>query len=137
MRCHPVGQQDQDQHMSTEVTVSFARAVARRAEARPDDELVRLAGAPGWSAAAVWQRSQAIAGGLADLLDPGDAVATSLPAGPEAIAVTTAMSVLGAVEMPLAADVDPRWARSLARSTVRSPEPAPGSSDAPGGTLPP
>jgi len=90
--------------MSDEQALSFAGAVARRAEARPDDEVVRLAGTPGWSAAALWQRSLAIAGGLADLVEAGDAVATNLPPGPEAIAVTTAISALGAVEMPLSAD---------------------------------
>jgi acyl-CoA synthetase (AMP-forming)/AMP-acid ligase II len=108
---------DQDQGMPTEEALSFAGAVARRAEARPDDEVVRLAGSAGWSAAALWQRSLAIAGGLADLVDAGDAVATSVPPGPAAIAVTTALSALGAVEMPLGADVDPRWARRLAEST--------------------
>jgi len=103
--------------MSTEEALSFAAAVARRAEARPDDEVVRLAGSPGWTAAALWQRSLAIAGGLADLLEAGDTVATSVPLGPEAIAVTTAISALGAVEMPLGLDVDQRWARTLARRT--------------------
>jgi hypothetical protein len=42
--------------------LSFAETVARRAETRPDDEVVRLAGGPGWSAARLWQRSAAIAG---------------------------------------------------------------------------
>ena len=95
---------------------SFAAAVAARAEAQPDGELVRLAGSPGWTAAALWERSQAIAGGLAKLVGAGDVVATCLPAGPEAIAVTTAISALGAVELPLGPEVEGRWARTLARS---------------------
>lgn len=97
--------------------LSFAEIVARRAETRPDDEVVRLAGEPGWSAARVWQRSAAIAGGLAGVLRPGDTVATSLPPGPEAIAVTTAISALGAVEMPLGAEVGEHWAGTLAAAT--------------------
>lgn len=95
---------------------SFAAAVAARAEARPDDELVRLAGTPGWTAAALWARSLTIAGGLAKLVGAGDTVATCLPAGLEAIAVTTAISALGAVELPLSPDVEGRWARTLAQS---------------------
>jgi crotonobetaine/carnitine-CoA ligase len=98
------------------MSTSFADAVAARADARPDDEVVRLAGSPGWTAAALWERSLAIAGGLARLANPSDAVATCLPAGPEAIAVTTALSALGAVELPLSPDIDERWARTLARS---------------------
>ncbi|MCW2641185.1 MAG: hypothetical protein JWP76_3491, partial [Dactylosporangium sp.] len=41
--------------MSGQEPLSFAGLVARRAEARPDDEVVRLAGSPGWSAASLWQ----------------------------------------------------------------------------------
>jgi len=78
--------------------------------------VVRRAGEPGWTAAALWERSRAIAGGLARLVGVEDAVATCLPAGPEAIAVTTALSALGAVELPLSSDVDGRWARTLAHS---------------------
>lgn len=96
---------------------SFHDAVARRAEGRPDDELVGLAGHRRWTAAELWQRSLAIAGGLATVVDAGDVVATSLPPGPEAIAVTTAISALGAVEMPLTTELDEPWARTLARST--------------------
>ena len=97
--------------------MQFAMAVARRAEADPDGEVVRLAGRAGWSAAVLWQRAMGIAGGLADLVEAGDTVATRLPPGPEAIAVTTALSALGAVEMPLGDDVDERWARTLAGAT--------------------
>jgi carnitine-CoA ligase len=95
---------------------SFAAAVAARAEAQPDGEVVRLAGEPGWTAAALWERARAVAGGLAGIVGVGEAVATCLPAGPEAIAVTTALSALGAVELPLDPDIDGRWARTLARS---------------------
>jgi crotonobetaine/carnitine-CoA ligase len=100
----------------THEAISFAAAVARRAETCPDGEIVRLAGSAGWTASALWERSLAIAGGLARLVGVGDAVATCLPAGPEAIAVTTALSALGAVELPLDPDLDERWARTLARS---------------------
>jgi crotonobetaine/carnitine-CoA ligase len=102
--------------MSAHEAMSFAAVVARRAESGPDGELVRMAGSPGWTAGALWRHSLEIAGGLADHVRPGETVATSLPPSPEAIAVTTALSALGAVEMPLGPDVDQRWARTLARS---------------------
>jgi crotonobetaine/carnitine-CoA ligase len=103
--------------MSTDEALSFHDVVARRAEARPDDEVVRLAGSSGWTAAALWQRSLAIAGGIANLVEAGDTVATCLPPGPDAIAVTTAISALGAVEMPVSPDLDQRWAQTLSKVT--------------------
>ena len=103
--------------MTLPAAPSFHDAVGSRAEARPDDEVVRLAGHPGWTAAELWQRSLAIAAGLAPIVGPGEAVATCLPAGSEAIAVTTALSVLRAVELPLSAEPDPRWAKTLAAAT--------------------
>ena len=96
---------------------SFHGIVARRAEARPDDELVRLAGTPGWTAAALWERALAIAGGLSRYAGPGDAVATCLSPGPEAIAVTTALSALGAIELPLSRDLDVDWVQALSKAT--------------------
>jgi crotonobetaine/carnitine-CoA ligase len=78
---------------------------------------VRLAGAPGWTAAALWERALAIAGGLSRFVEPGTAVATCLPPGPEAIAVTTAVSALGAVELPLSPDLDEHWVRTLMKAT--------------------
>lgn len=100
-----------------QLPVSFHGIVARRAEASPDDELVRLAGTPGWTAAMLWERGLAIAGALSRYVGPGDAVATRLPPGPEAIAVTTALSALGAVELPLTPDLDGTWTQTLLRST--------------------
>jgi crotonobetaine/carnitine-CoA ligase len=100
-----------------EQPASFHEIVARRAEARPDDELVRLVGAPGWTAAALWERALDIAGGLSRYVGPGDAVATRLAPGPEAIALTTALSALGAVELPLTPDVDETWTKTLLQAT--------------------
>ncbi|WP_432875327.1 AMP-binding protein [Kribbella sp. CA-245084] len=100
-----------------EQPASFHELVARRAETRPDDELVRLVGAPGWTAAALWERALDIAGALSRHVAPGDAVATCLPAGPEAIALTTALSALGAVELPLTPDVHETWTASLLQAT--------------------
>jgi crotonobetaine/carnitine-CoA ligase len=97
--------------------VSFHGIVAQRAEARPDDEVVRLVGGPGWTAAALWERALAIAGGLSRYAEPGTAVATCLPPGPEAIAVTTAISALGAVELPLSPDLGEQWVESLKKET--------------------
>lgn len=96
--------------------VSFHEIVAQRAETRPDDELVRLVGAPGWTAADLWERGLDFAGGLSRYAGPGDAIATCLPPGPEAIAVTTALSALGAVELPLSADMDDDWVRTLKKT---------------------
>jgi crotonobetaine/carnitine-CoA ligase len=96
--------------------VSFHGIVAQRAENRPDDEVVRLVGGPGWTAAALWERALAIAGGLSRYAEPGAAVATCLPPGPEAIAVTTAISTLGAVELPLSPDLDEQWVRTLKKA---------------------
>jgi carnitine-CoA ligase len=103
--------------MDSGAAMSFHGIVARRAEARPDDELVRNVAGPSWTAAELWDRALAIAGGLARLVEAGDTVATSLPPGPEAIAVTTAISALGAIELPLGREVDERWARTLSKAT--------------------
>ncbi|MBB4683874.1 AMP-binding protein [Amycolatopsis jiangsuensis] len=95
---------------------SFAEAVLARAEAAPDGELVRLAGERGWTAAGLAERAGALARGLASLAGPGDLVATALRNGPEAVALTTALSMLGAVELPLPPELDAGWARRLAKS---------------------
>jgi crotonobetaine/carnitine-CoA ligase len=103
--------------MDSGAAVSFHGIVAQRAETRPDDEVVRLTGAPGWTAAALWERALAIASGLSRFVEPGTAVATCLPPGLEAIAVTTAISALGAIELPLSRDLDEHWVRTLAKAT--------------------
>ncbi|NKQ51726.1 ATP-dependent acyl-CoA ligase [Amycolatopsis sp. K13G38] len=95
---------------------SFAEAVLARAETAPGDEVIRPAGEPGWTAARLAERATAIARGLTRLAGPGDLVATAVRNGPEAVALTTALSMLGAVELPLPAELDAGWARQLAKS---------------------
>lgn len=92
---------------------SFAEAVRRRAERDPDSEVVRSVGGSGWSAATLHERASAIAHGLAGVVSPGDTVATAISSSPEAIAITAALSTLGAVELALPDRVDPAWARRL------------------------
>ena len=95
---------------------SFAEAVLARADAAPDGELVRQAGERGWTAAELAGRATAVARGLASRAGPGDLVATATGNGPAAVALSTALSVLGAVELPLPPGLDPAWARQLARA---------------------
>lgn len=96
---------------------SFAEAVRHRAEQDPDREVVRSVGGPGWSAAALHGRTTAIAHGLARLVSPGDTVATAVSSCPEAVALTAALSTLGAVELALPDRIDPNWARQLSADT--------------------
>ena len=62
-------------------------------------------------------RSTDIARGLATLVGPGDAVATATLPGPDAVAVTTALSLLGAIELALPDEISPQLARRLAHAT--------------------
>lgn len=96
---------------------SFADAVRARAEREPDGELVRLVGEEGWSAARLLERATELAGGLARVVRPGDGVVTAVEPGPETVALTTALSLLGAVEVALPEDTDPAWTGRLARDT--------------------
>jgi crotonobetaine/carnitine-CoA ligase len=95
---------------------SFAEAVELRARADPDGELIRRVGDPAMSAGALLERAIGLAGRLAGMIGPGDTVATAVPAGPEATALTAAVSWLGAVELPVPDGLDPAVAGALARS---------------------
>lgn len=92
---------------------SLADAVVHRAERDPDGELVRLAGHEGWSASRLLARAEAAAAGLADFVGAGDLVATATASGPEAVAITTALSLLGVVELPIPSSLEPSAAARL------------------------
>ncbi|WP_159085924.1 AMP-binding protein [Aeromicrobium chenweiae] len=96
---------------------SFAEAVELRAHAGPDGELIRLVGGSALSAGELLDRAIGLAGSLASVAGTGDVVATAVPSGPEAAALTAAISWLGAVELPLPNGLDPAVARSLASAT--------------------
>lgn len=96
---------------------SFAEAVELRALADSDGMLIRRVGEPGVSAGALLERALGLARSLASVVAPGDVVATAAPAGPEAAALTTAISWLGAVELPVPDGLDPAVTRTLAFST--------------------
>lgn len=94
---------------------SFAEAVRNRAEHDPGSELVRLVGGPAWSAGRLWERARELAAGLAAEVGPGDAVLTAVPPSPETIALTTALSLLGAVEVACPAGQDADAVQRLVR----------------------
>ena len=95
---------------------SFAEAVELRARRDPDGELIRRVGEPAVSAGALLDHALGLAARLTSVVGPGDTVATAVPAGPDAAALTSALSWLGAVELPVPAGLDPAMARTLARS---------------------
>lgn len=100
--------------MTTTTSVpTFAQALARRAASDPQGELVRVPGVGSWTGAEIWARSRAWAAGLAEVVRRGDVVATAVDAGPDAIALTAAISCLGGVEMPLAPDMPEDWVSEL------------------------
>ncbi|HWC23870.1 MAG TPA: AMP-binding protein [Flexivirga sp.] len=96
--------------------LTYAQALWRRAERAPGDELLRVAGDEPWSAHRVRSCAASWAIGLAPV-GRGDVVATCVEAGPEAVALTAAISALGAIELPLAADLSVEWAGRLAELT--------------------
>lgn len=96
---------------------TVAQALADRAATDPDGEVVRLVGGPGWTSGQLWHRAASWACHLEELVSPGDVVVTAADTGPEAIALTAAVSALGAVELPVAPDVPAAWAHRLAAST--------------------
>jgi crotonobetaine/carnitine-CoA ligase len=93
---------------------TVAELLGDRAHENPDGELVRLVGGQGWTAGDLWVRAASWACDLEQLVPPGRVVVTAAEVGPDAIALTAAVSALGAVELPLAPDVSPEWAHRLA-----------------------
>lgn len=99
--------------------LTYAQVVAARAAREPRGEVLRSADGERWAAADLWARASAWAAGLAGTVAPGDLVATALPASPEAVALTTAVSALGAVEVPVGAGLAPaQLARVLGRARL-------------------
>ena len=93
---------------------SWAEAVDQRANTDPDGEIIRRAGESGISAGALLESAVDVAGALKSLVAPGRVVATAIPSGPTAAATTTALSWLGAVELPLPTGLDSDVAGRLA-----------------------
>lgn len=87
---------------------SWADAVERRAEQDPDGELIRRFGGPRTTAGQLLGRALEIAGSLTAVVGPGDVVATAAAPGPEAAALSTAISWIGGVELPVPVGVDPQ-----------------------------
>ena len=92
---------------------TFAQALAHRASSDPDRELLRVVGMPGWTALDLWRRAASWATELADTVRCGDVVMSAADTGPDAVALTAALSALGAVELPLAPDLPLPWADRL------------------------
>lgn len=95
-------------------TLTYAQALWQRAERAPLGELLRVAGGEPWTA----QRVRAYAASWAIGLQPvqaGDVVVTCVDSGPQAVALTGAISALGATELPLGADTSTEWACQLAQ----------------------
>lgn len=101
----------------TATNPTVALALMDRAQRDPDGELMRMSGRTGWTAGQLWDRAASWACELRNLVPPGAAVLTAADTGPDAIALTAAVSALGGVELPLAPDVPPEWAHRLADHT--------------------
>lgn len=99
------------------VSLSYAQALWQRAERRPDSELVRTAGEAPWTATRTRQCAASWALELAATVDSGDVVASCLDAGPEAVALTAAISAIGAVELPVNPALPVDGAVDLLRTT--------------------
>lgn len=97
---------------------SLAEAVEHRAAHDPNRELVCQAGGESLSAAALLTRAAEVAGGLAIHVRRGDAVATCLDPGVDAVVLTTALSLLGAVEVPFPAQTSTEWLHRLSRDAA-------------------
>ena len=67
-----------------------------------------------WSTSAILEEARRVAVGLQRVATEGDAVATAIDPGPEAVIVTTALSLLGAVEIPVPPGVSADWIQTLA-----------------------
>jgi crotonobetaine/carnitine-CoA ligase len=105
---------------------SWAEAVELRAHADADGELVRRVDGPNISAGRLFEDALAMASSLATVVEPGSVVATACSSGPTAATLTTAISWLGAIELPIPATLDPHVARRLMTAagavlTVASP----------------
>ncbi|MBY4128279.1 AMP-binding protein [Rhodococcus fascians] len=105
---------------------SWAEAVELRAHADADGELIRRVGGQSISAGQLLEDALAMAGSMATVVGVGSVVATACSSGPAAAALTTAISWLGAVELPIPTALDPEVARQLmtasgAASIVASP----------------
>ncbi|MBY6537940.1 AMP-binding protein [Rhodococcus sp. BP-349] len=92
---------------------SWADAVERRAHADADGEVIRRVGGPATSAGLLLENAVDMASSLATLIGAGDVVATACPSGPTAATLTTAISWLGAIELPIPTTLDPRVAARL------------------------
>lgn len=95
---------------------SLAEALELRARVDPDGELIRRVGGPALGAGALLARAVELSRSLASVVGPGRTIATAVPSGPEAAALTTAISWLGAVELPVPVGLDAAVARGLAWS---------------------
>src|SRR5699024_2680631 len=83
---------------------SFAQVLAWRASKNPNGEAARIAGQVPWTAMELWNLAARWADEMRANVARGDIIATNQEAGPQAIALTAAISALGAVEMPLSTD---------------------------------
>ncbi|GGB18614.1 ATP-dependent acyl-CoA ligase [Flexivirga endophytica] len=98
------------------LTLTYAQALWRRAERAPRSELLRIVGGDPWTADDVRTRAASWAICLAPV-GPDDVVVTCVDSGPNAVALTAAISALGAVELPLGADTPVEWACELVELT--------------------
>jgi crotonobetaine/carnitine-CoA ligase len=101
----------------TTPTTTLAGALRERARRDPGGELVRHAGGRPWTAGELWGAASSLAEALGRTVATGDVVVTATDTGPEALAVSAAVSTLGAVELPLAPDTSVEWAHRLASTT--------------------
>ncbi|MFI7081489.1 AMP-binding protein [Micromonospora sp. NPDC049903] len=97
---------------------TFAQAVWDRARRLPEDEVLRVPGHEVWTAGQLRYRAAVWAVALSDTVGRGDVVVTCVDAGPDAVALTAAVSALGAVELPLGHDLPEDWAHHLVATTA-------------------
>lgn len=94
---------------------SWAEALALRAHADADGEVIRRVGGPSISAGRLLEDALAMAGSMSTVVGTGTGtvVATACSSGPAAATLTTAISWLGAIELPIPTALDPGVARQL------------------------
>lgn len=97
-------------------TLTYAQALWQRAERTPRGELLRTAGCEPWTASRVRGCAASWAIGLQPVAT-GAVVVTCVDSSPEAVALTCAISALGATELPLGADASVEWAYRLVELT--------------------